>query len=107
MNAFAQKPSARRAVEVQCLGEMPWVSRATAIKPDAGYMVEERRRVNRARLPSTRPRLQSVLGSTACDQSCALGSNVLHPFTLPPLSPFWNQRWRCSEVPWVKESGIA
>lgn len=28
------KPSARRAGEVQCLGEMPWISRATAIKPD-------------------------------------------------------------------------
>jgi len=32
---FRQKPSARQAGEVQCLGEMPWISRATAIEPDA------------------------------------------------------------------------
>jgi hypothetical protein len=26
------------AGEEQCLGDTPWVSRATAIKPDGGYM---------------------------------------------------------------------
>src|SRR4029077_7186102 len=34
-----------------------------------------------------------------------LADSVLQPFTWPPLKPFWNQRLRCSEVPWVKESG--
>jgi hypothetical protein len=29
------KTSTRPAGEVQCLGEMPWVSRATALWPDA------------------------------------------------------------------------
>jgi hypothetical protein len=33
-----QKPSARRAGKEQCLGEMPWISRATAIKPDNRYL---------------------------------------------------------------------
>ena len=33
------------------------------------------------------------------------GANVLQPPTVPALSPVMNQRWRCSEVPWVKLSG--
>ena len=31
--------------------------------------------------------------------------SVSQPETWPPLKPFKNQRLRCSEVPWVKESG--
>ena len=34
-----------------------------------------------------------------------LADSVLQPETWPPLKPFWNQRLRCSDVPWVKESG--
>ncbi len=32
-------------------------------------------------------------------------ANVLQPATVPPFSPVLNQRWRCSEEPWVKLSG--
>jgi hypothetical protein len=32
---FRQQPSARRAGKAQYLGEVPWVSRATALWPDA------------------------------------------------------------------------
>jgi hypothetical protein len=46
MNAFRQTPPTRRAVEVQYLGEMPWVGRATAIKPDARYMIDVSSEVN-------------------------------------------------------------
>src|SRR5580658_9066746 len=34
-----------------------------------------------------------------------LADSVLQPETWPPLKPLENQRLRCSEVPWVKESG--
>jgi len=42
---FRQKPSARCAGKVQCLGEMPWMSRATAMRPDAQYLVPNARKV--------------------------------------------------------------
>src|SRR5512142_1010766 len=32
--AYRQQPSVRRADEAQCLGDMPWSSRATAMRPD-------------------------------------------------------------------------
>src|SRR5580700_8141093 len=35
---FRHKSSARRGAQVQCLGEMPWVSRATAMWPDGRHM---------------------------------------------------------------------
>jgi hypothetical protein len=41
-----QKPSARRAGKEQCLGDMPKIYRVTAIKPDDGYLIERRPRVN-------------------------------------------------------------
>jgi hypothetical protein len=31
---YRQKPSVRRADEAQCLGDMPWSNRATAMRPD-------------------------------------------------------------------------
>jgi hypothetical protein len=34
-----------------------------------------------------------------------LADSVLQPETWPPLKPLENQRLRCSDVPWVKESG--
>ena len=37
-------------------------------------------------------------------QSCC-AANVLQAPTVPSLKPIWNQRWRCSEVPCVNESG--
>src|SRR5580700_2421239 len=30
-----------------------------------------------------------------------LADSVLQPETWPPLKPVWNQRLRCSDVPWV------
>jgi hypothetical protein len=39
------KASARRAGNEQCLGDMPWISRATAIKPDAAYVLQIHERV--------------------------------------------------------------
>jgi hypothetical protein len=45
-STFRQQPSARRAGELQYLGEMPWVSRATAIKPDANQMAQVCAKVN-------------------------------------------------------------
>ena len=36
--------------------------------------------------------------------SCA-DANVLQLATVPALKPVLNQRWRCSELPWVKLSG--
>src|ERR1700741_3612963 len=44
---FRQKPSDRRAGEAQCLGEVPWINRATAMWPDAGYVVQTGTEVNR------------------------------------------------------------
>ena len=38
-------------------------------------------------------------------RSCALAAKVLQAPTVPDFSPVWNQRWRCSEEPWVNESG--
>src|SRR5262249_57200243 len=35
---FAKRPSPGERVEAQCLGEMPWISRATAIRPDGSYV---------------------------------------------------------------------
>jgi hypothetical protein len=35
---FAKIPPPERGLEVQCLGEMPWVGRATAIRPDESYV---------------------------------------------------------------------
>src|ERR1700688_1879180 len=34
-----------------------------------------------------------------------VADSVLQPFTWPPLKPLENQRLRCSDVPWVNESG--
>ena len=42
---FRQKPSARCGGKVQCLGEMPWVRRATAMRPDAQYLVPSAEKV--------------------------------------------------------------
>src|SRR5579864_1371059 len=36
--AYRQQPSARRADEAQCLGDVPWIGRATAMRPDAYYL---------------------------------------------------------------------
>src|SRR5262249_31715339 len=38
--------SARRAGELQCLGDMPWVSRATAMWPDSCYLASTAGHVN-------------------------------------------------------------
>src|SRR5215472_11170551 len=38
----ATSPSARRTGEVQCLRELPWDSRATALGPDSSEMGAER-----------------------------------------------------------------
>jgi hypothetical protein len=35
---FAKSPPPERGLEAQCLGEMPWVGRATAIRPDGCYV---------------------------------------------------------------------
>jgi hypothetical protein len=35
---FAKSPPPERGLEAQYLGEMPWSSRATAIRPDARYV---------------------------------------------------------------------
>src|SRR5262249_50158793 len=43
---YRQKSSARRAGELQCLGDMPWVSRATSMWPDSRYLVSEESYVN-------------------------------------------------------------
>jgi len=43
---FRQQPSAREAGKVQCLGETPWESRATAIEPDATYVSQKATKVN-------------------------------------------------------------
>src|ERR1700751_567477 len=50
----------RQAGEVQCLGEMPWVSRATAPRPDA-YQVSETRLWSRAHHIRARPGSQQSL----------------------------------------------
>src|SRR6516165_4622724 len=42
---FAKNPT-RPAGEVQCLGDMPWVSRATALRPDAHQVRQTRSWVN-------------------------------------------------------------
>lgn len=41
------KPFGPRVGEVQCLGDVPWRCRATAVKPDAAYIAQIARRVNR------------------------------------------------------------
>ena len=52
---YRQKSSARRAGELQCLGDMPWVSRATAMWPDNRYVASEGGSVNtREKFSSTR-----------------------------------------------------
>src|SRR5215470_1439618 len=43
---YRQKSSARRAGELQCLGDMPWVSRATAMWPDTRYVASDESYVN-------------------------------------------------------------
>lgn len=40
------KPFGPYVGEVQCLGDVPWRSRATAVKPDAFYMAQPARFVN-------------------------------------------------------------
>jgi hypothetical protein len=42
--------------------------------------------------------------ATTPPQSCC-AANVLQAPTVPSLKPIWNQRWRCSAVPCVNESG--
>src|SRR5215471_17964566 len=42
---FANNPT-RQAGEVQCLGQMPWVSRATALRPDPHQLRQTRSSVN-------------------------------------------------------------
>ena len=42
------KASARRASELQYLGDMPWVSRATAMRPDNRYVASGSGPVNTA-----------------------------------------------------------
>jgi hypothetical protein len=37
---FAKSPPPERGPEAQCLGEMPWIGRATAIRPDESYVEE-------------------------------------------------------------------
>ena len=48
-------------------------------------------------------------GSTNClwlgSAAWAPGANVLQAPTVLDFSPVMNQRWRCSEEPWVNESG--
>ena len=44
--AYRQKSSARRAGELQSLGDMPWVSRATAMWPDTRYVAGDEDHVN-------------------------------------------------------------
>jgi hypothetical protein len=36
-----------RADKEQCLGDMPWISRATAIKPDVSFLRQTKPKVNR------------------------------------------------------------
>jgi hypothetical protein len=43
---YRQKSSARRAGELQYLGDMPWVSRATAMRPDSRYLASDAGDVN-------------------------------------------------------------
>jgi hypothetical protein len=33
-----KSPQSRERVKVQCLGDMPWLSRATAMRPDGSYL---------------------------------------------------------------------
>ena len=40
--------SARRASELQCLGDMPWVFRATAMWPDNRYVASDGGKLNTA-----------------------------------------------------------
>src|ERR1700693_5420851 len=47
----------------------------------------------------------STLDRAAGGRYSELADSVLQPETWPPLKPAWNQRLRCSDVPWVKESG--
>ena len=42
---FAKSPRPEERAEAQCLGEMPWVSRATAMMPDHRYMARARTKV--------------------------------------------------------------
>src|SRR5436305_4551806 len=46
--AISPAASARRAGKVQCLGEMPWESRATAFEPDAASLTQSAAKVNPA-----------------------------------------------------------
>jgi hypothetical protein len=43
---FRRQPSTREAGKVQCLGETPWESRATAFEPDAIYVGQNAAKVN-------------------------------------------------------------
>jgi hypothetical protein len=44
--AISPQLSARQAGKVQCLGEMPWKSRATAFEPDAADVTQNAQKVN-------------------------------------------------------------
>jgi hypothetical protein len=35
-----KSPQSRKREQVQCLGDMPWLSRATAMRPDASYVAD-------------------------------------------------------------------
>jgi hypothetical protein len=37
-----KSPQSREREQVQCLGDMPWLSRATAVWPDAFYVADAR-----------------------------------------------------------------
>src|SRR5262249_17613352 len=68
-----EPPPAVRA-EVQYLGRMPWVSRATAIKPDKIHVARGRAKVKPSRVPTTVDLLSELqrsrpqpIGNVACD----------------------------------------
>jgi hypothetical protein len=43
-----KSPQSRERVGVQCLGDMPWVSRATAMWPDPFYVADARAKFKKA-----------------------------------------------------------
>ena len=78
---------------------LPVVSMDRRVKP-GGYEAE----VSAAVLDHPRQTLDCEKAQPSYN---AAAENVSHPPTCPPLNPVENQRLRCAEVPWVKESGIA
>src|SRR5260370_8394570 len=86
---FRRQPSTREAGKVQCLGETPWESRATAFEPDAVHVGQTAAKVNQP------PRL--CAGAAQSTSTCTelMTFSVVAPITYNsfPQSPTFAPRF--------------